>query len=443
MAKAKTVETNPYRSVQTVWTARLARVKRPVPVLALIAGLVLPISVASASASASAPTATLRASTRQLPLSGGALSVTAVVHGAQSCLFFSAPQVRGIDGKVRCANGKVVRHGTAPRTSRRRPIQFELVVTGTNGLIQKEITVHEGKAPTVNPNRTIFQQSGTGEATTSSFTVVPNALFWIVNWSYNCGPIGNFSYFVYTGTGPDVNDIGSTDLNRSGSGYDSFSDTGTFYFQIPTACSWTMSVTETLNIPGYTDPRSTLIVKPLRSATVVDQAGAPITVSATVKHAAWCTFISVPTVPGIDGKVRCANGTVTRQGQVPASIDPRTIQFELVAMNATSLQTAGIAILQRNPQTLMSQSGSSTDSTTSGQFVIPASDSQWTLTWTYDCTAMPFDSGYMIIDVNGSSADDVEQLLTGAGSQTDTHQDTGAFSLSISATCNWTVSVVG
>ena len=90
----------------------------------------------------------------------------------------------------------------------------------------------------------MFRQSGTGSATTSAFAIPGNAA-WTVGWSYdNCILGGGFNFDVYSGNLPDFNDVGPLDLNGSGSGGEAYFDSGVFYFQIITSCSWSIEVTD-------------------------------------------------------------------------------------------------------------------------------------------------------------------------------------------------------
>ena len=337
-----------------------------------------------------------------------------------------------------------MRRGTVPQDKGGRSIQFELVVTSTSGLVTKEVTVRQQAAPVPSSSeQVVFRQSGTGSATTAAFTIAPNADVWTVDWAYNCGSTGgDFTYYVYSGGAPDINDTGALDLNSSGSGSNAYSDTGTFYFQVPTACSWAIEVSELLSPPVSVSTTSNVSGKLSSSVPGIDQSGGAVTLRASVHGGKSCTFITAPKVAGIDGTVPCSNGVVTRQGQVSASSSQRTIDLEVVITGATGLKAVGIMILQRAPQTLLSTSGSG--STTTASFVVPATDTQWTLAWTADCTGQIYGNGYMFIFVNNSNnGDEVDQLVTGTGSQTVTYTDTGTFSLNISTSCNWTVSVTG
>ncbi len=400
----------------------------------------------SAPASASvrrtdAPTATLRASTERIGWTGGSLSLTAVVRSGQSCRFFSVPPISGVDGTVACSHGKVTRKGKVPPYVKGRPVQFELVVSGANGMSATELTVHQLSKPAPSAKyQVVFRQSGSGPATTSGFGIPGNAV-WTVAWSYgNCTLGGGFNYDVYSGNLPDFNDVGPLDLNGSGSGVDGYLDSGVFYFQVLTSCSWSIEVTDLVEptVPSST----TSNVSGTLSASVpgVDENGGPLTLTANVHHGESCTFLSNPPIAGLDGKTRCGNGAVTRQGEVPADSTTRTIYFEVVVAGATGLKAAGTSILQRAPQTLLSASGSG--SSTTATFVIPATDTQWTVAWSADCTSQFDGIGYFDAYTN-SFSDTITEEVTNTASGTSTFTDTGTFSMSIDTPCNWTVSVAG
>ena len=137
------------------------------------------------------------------------------------------------------------RKGKVPPYVRGRPVQFELVISGANGMSATELTVHQLAKPAPSAKyQVVFRQSGSGEATTSEFAIPGNAV-WTVSWSYgNCTLGGGFNYDVYSGNLPDLNDTGPLDLNGSGSGVDGYFDSGVFYFQVVTSCSWSFEVTD-------------------------------------------------------------------------------------------------------------------------------------------------------------------------------------------------------
>ncbi len=419
--------------------------KRGLLAVPLLFAVLVSVS-ASASASvprANAPTATLHASIDRVGWTGGSLSLTAVVRNGKSCQFFSVPAVSGIDGTVACGHAKVTRKGKVPPFANGRPVQFELVVSGPNGMNATELTVHQIARPTPSAkSNVVFRQSGSGSATTSAFAVPGNAA-WSVDWSYgNCTLGGGFNFDVYSGNLPDFNDVGPLDLNASGSGGEAYFDSGVFYFQVITSCSWSIEVTDLVVTLPPTSTTSNVSATLSFSVPGVDQNGGPITLTANVHHGLVCTFLSDPPIAGLDGKSRCGNGAVTRQGDVPADSTTRTIYFEVVVAGATGLKAAGTSILQRAPQTLLNTSGSGTS--TSAMFVIPTTDTQWSVTWSADCTSQFDGIGYFDYTVtNSTNGDSNFEDVTNTASGTNTFDDTGTFSLSIDTSCNWTVSVSG
>ena len=173
----------------------------------------------------------------------------------------------------------------------------------------------------------------------------------------------------------------------------------------------------------------------------MNENGGPVTLTANVHHGLICTFLSDPPIAGLDGKSRCGNGAVTRQGQVPEDSTTRTIYFEVVVAGATGLKAAGTSILERPLQTLLNTSGSGTSTTAT--FMIPPTDTQWSVTWSADCTSQFDGIGYFSFSVTNSFTDFVDAEVTNTASQTNTFTDNGTFSLSIDTPCNWTVSVSG
>lgn len=336
----------------------------------------------------------------------------------------------------------MTRKGKVPPFADGRPIQFELVVSGTDGMNATELTVHQIARPTPSAKRNVvFRQSGTGPATTSAFAIPGNAA-WSVAWSYgHCTLDGGFNFDVYTGNLVDFNDPGSLDLNASGSGGDDYFDSGVFYFQVITSCSWSMEVTDLVVTLPPTSTTSNVSATLSSSIPGVDQNGGPVTLTANVHHGQLCTIVSDPPIAGIDGKSHCGNGAVTRQSQVPADSTTRTIYFELVVTGATGVKAVGTSILQRPTQTLLNTSGSGT--TTTSSFTIPASDTQWAVTWSADCTSQFDGIGYFDYAVTNSATDSNFEDVTNTASGINAFTDTGTFSLSIDMSCNWTVSVTG
>ena len=296
------------------------------------------------------PTATLRASAERIAWTGSSLSLTAIVLNAETCRFFSVPPISGLDGSVACAVGQVTRKGKVPPYVNGRPVEFELVVSGASGMAATKLTVHQLPKPAPSAKyQVIFRQSGSGPATTSTFGIPRNGV-WTVAWSYDsCNVDHKFSFDVYRGNLVDSNDVGPLVLNASGSGADGYRDSGTFDFRINTSCTWSVEVLELVEpaIP----PSTTSNVSATLSASVpgVDESGGSVMLTANVHHGESCTFLSDPVIAGLDGHSRCGNGSVIRQGQVPADSAMRTIDFEVVVTGATGLSAAATSIVQQGP----------------------------------------------------------------------------------------------
>lgn len=411
--------------------------------IACVAAVLLP-SV-QAAANTSTASATLKISTHHVPLTGGSVTLTAKVTGGQTCQFFSAPSISTVDNKLACHSGKVIRRFKIGKTGGLRSFAFTLLVTSPSGLVtSKTLTLSQGSISSPGL-RTVLDQSGTGEATTNDFFIPQSSDNWVVDWSYACPSVFNgFTYFVMNGNTVDVNDNGVDDLNQSGSNADGFGDGGTFHLQIVTNCSWRVSVNYLPATPSTPSPVSAQVAT---SAPSVTQSGGPVTVTAKVRRATWCTFISSPDIPGIDGRVRCSNGTVSRQGEVPPSATPQSIQIEVIATGKSTLATSSVSVVERNPQVLLTDSGSTTIfGQASPSFTIPSSDTQWSINWSYTCGTASYGPviGFLDFSATGSTAGDSYSTPIGNGtSGTETFSDTGTFSLDISATCSWTISVMG
>lgn len=98
--------------------------------------------------------------------------------------------------------------------------------------------------PSAPPTGPVFQTSGSGIRSTPTFTVGNP---WAINWTYDCsdfGLRGNFIITISNGDGSlDYQDFGTNQLGMQGSGQDVYHHAGTFYLQVNSECSWTISVT--------------------------------------------------------------------------------------------------------------------------------------------------------------------------------------------------------
>lgn len=97
--------------------------------------------------------------------------------------------------------------------------------------------------------QTIFQQSGSGTATTASFHTPDE---WQLHWNYDCssqlGGQGNFIVHIEqppgkVGEGVTFNDQGVNQLGAGTSGVESYHYGGTMYLSINSECNWSVQVT--------------------------------------------------------------------------------------------------------------------------------------------------------------------------------------------------------
>src|SRR5450759_45859 len=68
---------------------------------------------------------------------------------------------------------------------------------------------------------------------------------WTLAWSYNCsnrGSAGNFIVHINQPPGDLASDNGPNELGMSGSGTDSYFDTGVFSLSVNSGCDWSITV---------------------------------------------------------------------------------------------------------------------------------------------------------------------------------------------------------
>jgi hypothetical protein len=404
---------------------------------------------AAAATSTGAPTASLRVSTTRVAAGGGSIVLTAAVHGATTCRFFSAPDVPGIAGAVPCSGGSATRHGSVPRSREYRTIDLAVVASGSGGITEQQVTIDQGTlAPPPDSTKTVMKLIESGSATTRLFGIPPGSI-WSIGWAYECSNgINGFQFDVYKYPAdlPDLNDTGPLDLNAKGSGQQVYQDAGTFYLQVITDCPWAVTVSY---LPP-SRPQSLPVVPSLLVSSLtpqVPQSGGVVTLKAKVQDAAMCTYITVPPIPKLDGTAPCIRGAYLRAGRLSATASPRPVYAEVVVTSAAGLTTAGVQLEQRSPHTLLSDSGPGSQLLTSVNtplFTIPPSDPRWTLVTRYVCPSAASGGGGVLIFVNNSlSGDSINLSPSGSGSRTSTFTDTGKFSLNISTDCRWSVTVVG
>ena len=77
---------------------------------------------------------------------------------------------------------------------------------------------------------------------------------WTMSWSYFC-PIdvaAHFSVTVNQPAGSTISDVGPNELGGSGSGFDTYYDTGTFDLVVSSGCSWNITVGPASSAPAAT-----------------------------------------------------------------------------------------------------------------------------------------------------------------------------------------------
>jgi len=100
-----------------------------------------------------------------------------------------------------------------------------------------------------------FTSTEYGEtANPPEFTV---AAPWQMTWSYNCanlGQPGNFIVGFSDTSGAATSDVGPNELAMSGSGTDSYSDSGTFQAQVLSECQWSIALSSASSPPPAPAP---------------------------------------------------------------------------------------------------------------------------------------------------------------------------------------------
>jgi hypothetical protein len=113
------------------------------------------------------------------------------------------------------------------------------------------ITVSSGTpAPAVAPVTYSSSQFGATGSTPEFAVRGP----WTLAWSYNCANLGSDGIFGVEVTG-SPSDLGPNEFGMSGSGTDSFTDSGTFSLAVLSECDWSVTVNGAAPLPaatGYT-----------------------------------------------------------------------------------------------------------------------------------------------------------------------------------------------
>ena len=121
-----------------------------------------------------------------------------------------------------------------------------VIIAATSGSGSKK-TASTGGSPSAKAGTVLLTQSGSGTASTVTFTAPTN---WDLKWSYNCasfaGGKGNFIVTIeqnpHSGTMAAVEDTPINQLGNGGSGTEHYHyGGGGVYLSINSECSWTVS----------------------------------------------------------------------------------------------------------------------------------------------------------------------------------------------------------
>ena len=87
----------------------------------------------------------------------------------------------------------------------------------------------------------LLQTSGSGTKSTQTF-IAPSS--WTLDYSYDCssfGSQGNFQVYIFNGSGGMTTLGGPNQLGMSGSDTEYYHQGGTYYLEINSECSWTVT----------------------------------------------------------------------------------------------------------------------------------------------------------------------------------------------------------
>ena len=116
-------------------------------------------------------------------------------------------------------------------------------------LLLASIAVFVSSAPAGADTATFTSQSVGSSGSTAPFNMAGP---WTMAWSFNCsayGSSGNFIVTINQPSGYSHYDIGPNELGTSGSGTDSYFDSGTFSLAVNSECQWTITVTPSGALP--------------------------------------------------------------------------------------------------------------------------------------------------------------------------------------------------
>jgi hypothetical protein len=272
---------------------------------------------------------------------------------------------------------------------------------------------------------------------------------WTMAWSYDCtakGTPGAFGVTVNQPSGDSNSDAGPQVSGMSGSGTESYFDTGTFSFSVTSTCDWSITVQDSsvAPVPGTVTYTSSQIGGGGSGSTPqfsesgnwtmkwsydCSSTGSPGTFFVQVNQPPDFTALDLgPAESGLSG-----SGTDAYFDTGAFNLSIASACTWSITVGPTSAQPAVGSATFTNAQ--IGSSGSTPQFSESGP---------WTMIWSYDCTKFG-SSGFFAVGVNQPSSStslDVGPDETGtSGRGSETFSDTGVFNFAVDSECAWSITV--
>ncbi len=135
---------------------------------------------------------------------------------------------------------------STPTSQTTKPVSQPVVAKQTAPQATIPVTtpapVLQQPTPTPQPI-TLLDISGSGGKSTQVFTVPSNE--WQLGYTYDCssfGDQGNFQVYIYNSDGSMSDAQGVNELGKSGSDTEYYHQSGSYYLEVNSECSWTIKV---------------------------------------------------------------------------------------------------------------------------------------------------------------------------------------------------------
>jgi hypothetical protein len=270
---------------------------------------------------------------------------------------------------------------------------------------------------------------------------------WTMAWSYTCaaqGSPGAFGVTINQPSGDSISDAGPQVSGMSGSGTDSYFDTGSFSLSVISTCDWSITVqaSSVAPVPGTVTYTSSQVGASgsapqfsesgnwtLQWNYDCSSTGSPGTFFVQVNQPPDFTALDLgPAESGLSGSgtdsyfdTGAFNLSVASECTWSITVGPTSAQPAVASDTFTSTQ--------------IGSSGSTPQFSESGP---------WTILWSYDCTNFG-SPGFFAVGVNQPSSSttlDVGPNQSGmSGTGSDTFSDTGLFNFAVDSECVWSISV--